>query len=57
MLRLLATDLNGPEIARSLVVSLNTVRTHTKNIYTKLDVNDRRAAVRRAGELDLLPKR
>ena len=57
VLRLLATDLNGPEIARSLVVSLNTVRTHTKNIYTKLDVNDRRAAVRRAGELDLLPKR
>ena len=56
VLRLLATDLNGPEIARSLVVSLNTVRTHTKNIYTKLDVNDRRAAVRRAGELDLLPK-
>ena len=57
VLRLLATDLNGPEIARTLVVSLNTVRTHTKNIYTKLDVNDRRAAVRRAGELDLLPKR
>ena len=56
VLRLLATDLNGPEIARSLVVSLNTVRTHTKNIYTKLDVNDRGAAVRRAGELDLLPK-
>jgi LuxR family maltose regulon positive regulatory protein len=57
VLRLLATDLNGPEIARTLVVSLNTVRTHTKNIYTKLDVNDRRAAVRRAGELGLLPKR
>ncbi|HEY5049648.1 MAG TPA: LuxR C-terminal-related transcriptional regulator, partial [Acidothermaceae bacterium] len=54
VLRLLATDLNGPGIARTLVVSLNTVRTHTKNIYTKLDVNDRRAAVRRAGELDLL---
>jgi LuxR family maltose regulon positive regulatory protein len=57
VLRLLATDLNGPEIARTLVVSLNTVRTHTKNIYTKLDVNDRRAAVRRAEALDLLPKR
>jgi LuxR family maltose regulon positive regulatory protein len=54
VLRLLATDLDGPDIARQLVVSLNTVRTHTKNIYAKLGVNNRRAAVRRAGELDLL---
>jgi LuxR family transcriptional regulator, maltose regulon positive regulatory protein len=53
VLRLLATDLNGPEIARELVVSLNTMRTHTKNIYSKLGVNDRRAAVRRAKELGL----
>ncbi len=53
VLRLLATGLNGPEIARELVVSLNTMRTHTKNIYSKLGVNDRRAAVRRAQELDL----
>jgi LuxR family maltose regulon positive regulatory protein len=37
-------------------VSLNTVRTHTKNIYTKLDVNDRRAAIRRATELHLLSR-
>ena len=54
VLRLLSTDLNGPEIARELVVSLNTVRTHTKNLYLKLGVNNRRAAVRRAHELDLL---
>jgi LuxR family maltose regulon positive regulatory protein len=54
VLRLLATDLGGPEIARQLVVSLNTVRTHTKNIYAKLGVNNRRAAVRRAEELHLL---
>jgi LuxR family maltose regulon positive regulatory protein len=54
VLRLLSTELNGPEIARELVVSLNTVRTHTKNLYTKLGVNDRRAAVRRAHDLDLL---
>jgi LuxR family maltose regulon positive regulatory protein len=54
VLRLLATDLDGPAIAGELVVSLNTVRTHTKNIYAKLDVNNRRAAVRRAQELDLL---
>ncbi len=53
VLRLLGTDLGGPEIARELVVSLNTVRTHTKNIYAKLGVNNRRAAVRRAAELDV----
>ena len=53
VLRLLGTDLGGPDIARELVVSLHTVRTHTKNIYAKLGVNNRRAAVRRAGELDL----
>ena len=53
VLRLLGTDLDGPEIARELIVSLNTVRTHTKNIYTKLAVTNRRAAVRRAAELGL----
>ena len=54
MLRLLASELSGPEIARHLVVSLNTVRTHTKNIYAKLGVGSRREAVRRADELGLL---
>jgi DNA-binding CsgD family transcriptional regulator len=54
VLRLLATDLGGPDVARRLVVSLNTLRTHTRNIYAKLGVNNRRAAVRRAGELNLL---
>ena len=53
VLRLLGTDLGGPDIARELVVSLNTVRTHTKNIYAKLAVTNRRAAVRRAAELGL----
>ncbi|MEZ4863461.1 MAG: LuxR C-terminal-related transcriptional regulator [Caldilineaceae bacterium] len=53
VLRLLNTELSGPEIARKLMVSLNTMRTHTKNIYSKLGVNNRRAAVRRAEELDL----
>jgi LuxR family maltose regulon positive regulatory protein len=57
VLRLLASELTGPEIARQLVVSLNTVRTHTKNIYAKLGVTSRRAAVRRAGELGLLSRR
>jgi LuxR family transcriptional regulator, maltose regulon positive regulatory protein len=54
VLRLLRTELNGPEMARELRVSLNTLRTHTKNIYSKLGVNNRRAAVRRAEELELL---
>jgi LuxR family maltose regulon positive regulatory protein len=54
VLRLLRTDLNGPEIARELIVSLSTLRTHTQSIYAKLGVNNRRAAVRRAEELDLL---
>lgn len=53
VLRLLRSDLTGPEIAAELVVSLNTVRTHTKHIFTKLGVSNRRAAVRRADELGL----
>ena len=52
--RLLATDLTGPEVARRLFVSVNTLRTHTKHIFTKLDVNTRRAAVRRAVERNLV---
>jgi LuxR family maltose regulon positive regulatory protein len=54
VLRLLRSDLDGPRIANELVVSLNTLRTHTKNIYAKLGVSSRRAAVRRAEELGLL---
>lgn len=54
VLRLLGTELNGPEMAHKLMVSLNTLRTHTKNIYSKLEVNNRQAAIRRAAELDLL---
>jgi LuxR family maltose regulon positive regulatory protein len=56
VLRLLRTDLDGPDIARELMVSLNTMRTHTSHIYTKLGVGNRRAAVRRAEELDLLSR-
>jgi LuxR family maltose regulon positive regulatory protein len=54
VLRLLDTELTGPQIARELFVSHNTLRTHTKHIFTKLDVNTRRAAVRRAREQGLL---
>ena len=56
VLRLLGSDLDGPDIARELSVSLNTMRTHTKNIYAKLGVNNRRAAVHRAAELNLLSR-
>ncbi len=54
VLRLLTTDLSGPEIARQMNVSLNTFRTHVKNVYGKLGVNSRRTAVRRARDLDLV---
>jgi LuxR family maltose regulon positive regulatory protein len=56
VLRLLGSELDGPAIARELMVSLNTMRTHTKNIYAKLGVTNRRAAVRRGAELSLLPR-
>ncbi len=54
VLRLLATTLTGPEIARRLFISVNTLRTHTRHIFTKLDVNTRPDAVRRATDLGLL---
>jgi LuxR family transcriptional regulator, maltose regulon positive regulatory protein len=54
VLRLLESELTGPEIARQLYVSLNTLRTHTKRIFTKLDVRSRAAAVRRGRQLGLL---
>ncbi len=55
VLRLLATELDGPDIARQLAVSVNTLRTHTKHIYAKLGVTNRRAAVLRGEALRLLP--
>jgi len=54
VLRLLKTELSGPEIARELTIALSTLRTHTQNIFSKLNVSNRRAAVRRAEELGLL---
>lgn len=54
ILRLFKTELSGPDIARELTVALSTVRTHTKSIYSKLNVNSRRAAVKRAAELGLI---
>jgi LuxR family transcriptional regulator, maltose regulon positive regulatory protein len=54
VLRLLDSELSGPQIARELFVSHNTLRTHTKHIFTKLEVTTRRAAVRRARERGLM---
>ncbi|MEO6943310.1 MAG: LuxR C-terminal-related transcriptional regulator [Lacisediminihabitans sp.] len=54
VLKLLASELTGPEIARELFVSLNTLRTHTRHIFEKLGVNSRSAAVACARELRLI---
>jgi len=54
LLRLLTTRLSSREIAKKLVISVNTVRSHTKNIYSKLDVHSRHAAIAQAKELKLL---
>jgi LuxR family maltose regulon positive regulatory protein len=54
VLRYLPTNLSRPEIASELSVSVNTVNTHIRNIYAKLQASDRSSAVRRARELRLL---
>ena len=54
VLRFLPTNLTRPEIARSLHVSVNTVNTHIRSIYSKLGATDRSSAVRQARELRLL---
>ncbi|WP_219816642.1 LuxR C-terminal-related transcriptional regulator [Arthrobacter sp. ZGTC131] len=54
VLRLLDSSLSGPEVARQLFVSLNTLRTHTRHIFEKLQVNSRAEAVRRAREHGVL---
>lgn len=53
VLRMLRTELAGPEIAQELSIALSTMRTHTQSIYSKLNVSNRRAAVRKAEELNL----
>jgi LuxR family maltose regulon positive regulatory protein len=54
VLRLIADGYKYKEIAQRLVVSINTVRHHTRNVYGKLDVNNRTKAIGRAKELNLL---
>jgi ATP/maltotriose-dependent transcriptional regulator MalT len=55
ILRLLEKDLTNKEIARQLVVTTGTVKVHISNVYRKLSVNNRRAAVSLARALGLLP--
>jgi LuxR family transcriptional regulator, maltose regulon positive regulatory protein len=54
VVRYLPSNLKAPEIATELCVSGNTVRTHLRHIYAKLDAHDRNSAVTRARELGLL---
>jgi LuxR family maltose regulon positive regulatory protein len=54
VLRYLPTNLTRPDIARELYVSINTINTHIRNIYSKLGARDRSSAVQRARELRLL---
>jgi NarL family two-component system response regulator LiaR len=55
VLELMAQGLSNQEIADKLFVSLNTIKTHSSNLFVKLDARRRTQAVRRAKELGLLP--
>jgi LuxR family maltose regulon positive regulatory protein len=54
VLRLIAAGQSNPEIARTLYVEVNTVKTHVKNVYGKLGIHSRVQAADRARELGLL---
>jgi LuxR family maltose regulon positive regulatory protein len=54
VMRYLPTNLTGPEIARELSISRNTIKTHIRNLYAKLGVHTRTEAVTRARALGLL---
>ncbi|RAW01883.1 helix-turn-helix transcriptional regulator [Pseudochryseolinea flava] len=55
VLELIAKGLSNQEIANKLFVSLNTVKTHTSNLFSKLDVKRRTQAIEKAQSLRLLP--
>jgi LuxR family maltose regulon positive regulatory protein len=54
VLHLMAEGLRNQEIGQKLFISLNTIRYHTKNIFGKLEVSSRTAAVARARELEII---
>ena len=54
VLQLIAAGLSNKEIGEKLFISLNTVKTHTRNINSKWDVPSRTSAVARAKELNLI---
>jgi LuxR family maltose regulon positive regulatory protein len=54
VMRLICEGYSNPEIATELVITLNTVKKHTTNIYGKLEVRSRTQAVARAHDLDLV---
>ena len=55
VLELLGAGYNNAELADALNISVNTVKTHLKNLYSKLDVGQRGKAIRKARELRLIP--
>ncbi|MEM7132994.1 MAG: LuxR C-terminal-related transcriptional regulator [Chloroflexota bacterium] len=54
VIQLMSAGLSNPEIATELIISVTTVKTHVKNLYGKLAVNNRVQAVARARELELI---
>lgn len=55
VLELMAQGLANQEIADKLFVSLNTVKTHSSNLFSKLEVSRRTQAIQKAKELSLIP--
>jgi DNA-binding CsgD family transcriptional regulator len=55
VLRLMAQGLSNQEIADKLFVSLNTIKTHTSNLFLKLEASRRTEAVRKAKDMSLIP--
>jgi NarL family two-component system response regulator LiaR len=54
-LELMAKGMTNREIAERLFVSLNTIKTHSSNLFLKLEVNRRTKAIQKAKELHLIP--
>ena len=54
IMRLICKGYSNPEIASELVITINTVKKHTSNIYSKLGVRSRTQAIARAQQLDLI---